>query len=225
MKRAPLTIRGSLRLPAPDSLHSPLHRGVMCRIRRALNMDELIRSLDVPVVRDLEKESQWSYGENSDQVREAIDYHCPTDFVSEYMLHQLSMMLYQGYLVVNCHTFSSPIRSVYEVMEAVSKLGASRGVLKNISKKVGFDVNHAHFSQSSCIAENWLNHARRTKLVEESLSSEVMYKSLISSLSKKNKTGEWVVFSETDSGIKFWCIWLHQAGDDGLIGVINSQCT
>ena len=188
-------------------------------------MDELIRSLDVPIVRSLESESKWSYEENSGQILEAINYHCQGDIVSEYMQHQLSRMLYQGYLVVNDLTFASPIRSVYEVMEHVSKAGTSRGILKNISNRVGFDVNHAHFSQSSCITENWVNHARKTKLVDQPLSSEIMYKSLISSLSKKNKTGEWVVFSQTDQGIKFWCIWLHEAGDDNLISVINSQCT
>ena len=188
-------------------------------------MDELIRSLDIAIVRDFEIESKWSYDENSNQILEATGYHCQGSFVSEYMLHQLSRMLYQGYLVINDLTFSSPIRSVYEVMEEISKRGTSRGVLKNISKEVGFNVNHTHFAQELCITENWVNHARKTKLADEPLSSEVMYKSLISSLSKKNKTGEWVVFSETESGIKFWCIWLHEAGDDNLIKVIKSQST
>ncbi|MBB1319937.1 hypothetical protein H5123_20185 [Shewanella sp. SR43-4] len=188
-------------------------------------MDELIRSLDVPIIRNIESESKWSYEENSDQILEAINYHCQGNFVSEYMRHQLSRMLYQGYLVINDLTFASPIRSVYEVMEQVCKAGISRGILKNISKKVGFDVNHAHFAQSSCITENWVNHARKTKLASQPLSSEVMYKSLISSLSKKNKTGEWVVYSQAGQEIKFWCIWLHEAGDDNLINVINSQCT
>jgi hypothetical protein len=188
-------------------------------------MDKLISSLDVQIVRDLEKESKWSYDENSDQILEATGYHGQGNFVSEYMLHQLSRMLYQGYLVINDLTFSSPIRSVYEVMEDVSKVDTSRELLKNISKQVGFNVSHTHFAQSSCITENWVNHAKKTKLANEPLSSELMYKSLISSLSKINKTGEWVVFSETDSEIKFWCIWLHEAGDDNLINVINSQCT
>jgi len=110
-------------------------------------------------------------------------------------------------------------------MGQVSKADTNRGILKNISRRVGFDVNHAHFAQSSCITENWANHARKTKLVDQPLSRDIIYESLISPLTKKNKTGEWVVFSETDQGIKFWCIWLHEAGDDNLINLINSQCT
>jgi hypothetical protein len=116
-------------------------------------------------------------------------------------------------------------RQLDQFMKSFSKVGASRGRLKKVSKRVGFEVSHVHFAQSSCIAENWVNHASKTKLAKEALSSEVMYKSLISSLSKKNKTGEWLVFSKTDNGIKFWCIWLHQGGDNNLINVINSQCT
>jgi hypothetical protein len=107
---------------------------------RALNMDELIRSLDVPIIRDIEREFKWSYEKNSDQILEAINYHCQGNFVSEYMRHQLSRMLYQGYLVINELAFASPIRSVYEVMEQVSKASTSRGILNNISKRVGFDV-------------------------------------------------------------------------------------
>ena len=98
-------------------------------------MDELIRSLDVEIIRDLESESSWSYEENSEQILEAINYHCPGSFVSQYMLHQLSRMLYQGYIVINDLIFSSPIRSVYEVMEKISKTGASRGAL-NLNKSV-----------------------------------------------------------------------------------------
>jgi len=183
-------------------------------------MDEFIRSLDVPIVRDLEKESEWSYDKNSNQILEATGYHCKGDYISEYMLHQLSKMLYQGYDLA----FSAPIRSVYETMENVSKVGTSRGILNNISKQVGFEVNHIHFAQSSCMTENWVNHARKTRLSEELLSNEVIYKSLVSSLSKKNKTGEWIVFSKADGMIKFWCVWLHKGGDDQLIEVINSQC-
>lgn len=186
-------------------------------------MDELIRSLDAPIVRDLEKESKWSYIKNSNQIREAIDYHCKNDFISEYMLHQLSRLLYQGYIVINDLTFSSPIRSVYEVMEKVSREGTSRGVLKNISNKVGFEVSHVHFAQTSCIIENWVNYARKIKLSEQSLSRENMYKSLFSSLEKPKKTGEWIVFSKTDGVIKFWCIWLHKGKDENLIDIINNN--
>jgi hypothetical protein len=89
-------------------------------------MDEFISLLDVPIVRDLKSESKWTFDENSTQILEATSYHCQGDSVSEYMMHQLSRMLYQGHLVVNDLTFSSPIRSVYEVMEKVSKSGVSR---------------------------------------------------------------------------------------------------
>jgi hypothetical protein len=124
-------------------------------------MDEFISLLDVPIVRDLKSESKWTFDENSTQILEATSYHCQGDSVSEYMMHQLSRMLYQGHLVVNDLTFSSPIRSVYEVMEKVSKSGVSRGGFNNISKKVGFNVSHAHFAQSSCIIQNWVNHAKK----------------------------------------------------------------
>jgi hypothetical protein len=57
-------------------------------------------------------------------------------------------------------------------------------------------LNHHALSKTGLIMQ-------KTKLSDQGLSSELMYKSLISSRSKKNKTGEWVVFSKTDSGIKF----------------------
>jgi hypothetical protein len=188
-------------------------------------MDDLIRSLFEPAARNLENESKWSYEDNLDQILEAIKHHCQENSVSEYMLHQLSRMLFQGYIVIGEMIFSSPIRSIYETMEAISQSDDSRGTLKNVSRKVGFNVKHSHFAQSSCIEENWINHARKTKLSTQAPSSEVIYGSLISSLSKEKKTGEWVVFSQSSSGLKFWCIWSHAAGDENLISVIKSQCT
>ena len=107
-------------------------------------------------------------------------------------------------------------------MERINLKGDSRGSLKHISKSLGFDVQHEHFAQSSCIETNWLNQLRKEGSVSKSSKIETVYESLISSLSKKKKTGEWIVYSKNSSGTVFWCIWLHESGDEKLIELIKT---
>lgn len=195
----------------------------LCVKNVIMNIDQLIRSLDVPICRDLMREQSWCYDKYSDQVDEALDFHCDKASTSDYLKTQISQMIHQGYVLFGRNPFATPVRSIYETMGIVVNGADGRGKLKNVSNAVGFEVLHSHFGQSSCIIENWVNYARKTKLVNQSPSHEVVYENLISSLSKPNKTGEWLVYSKTDSGIKFWCIWLHIAGDDQLIKVINGR--
>ncbi|WP_345993941.1 hypothetical protein [Sulfurimonas sp. HSL-1716] len=187
-------------------------------------MDDLIRSFDVPIIRNLTREREWSYSNYFNQILEAIEFHCEGSPVSDYMKHQISRIMHQGYVLINEIPFSSPVRSIYESMEKIVSEDNCRGVLKNITKQVGFPVLHTHFAQSSCIIENWKNFAHQTNLSQQAFSVETMYESLISSLDKPKKTGEWIVFSKTDNGIVFWCIWLHSAGDEKLIEIIKNQC-
>lgn len=187
-------------------------------------MDDLIRSLDVPIIRNLSREKEWSYSNYTNQILEALKFHCEGSTVSDYMKHQISRIMHQGYVLINEITFSSPVRSIYESMEKIVSEDIYRGDLKHITEHVGFPVLHAHFAQSSCISENWKNYARQTNLSQQAISVETMYESLISSLDKPKKTGEWIVFSKTDNGIVFWCLWLHSAGDEKLIEIIKNQC-
>lgn len=189
-------------------------------------MDELIRSLDVHICRDLDREQTWCYEEYSDQVNEVLGFHCSEAFTSDYLKNQISQMIHQGYVLFGDTPLATPVRSIYEVMEGIINGAHGRRKLSNISKGVGFDVFHSHFGHSSCIVENWVNHAKRTHLANHSLTHEVVYENLISSLSKRNKTGEWLIYSELDGGIKFWCVWLHPinyaTSDNQLIKVIRA---
>lgn len=189
-----------------------------------LSMDKLIRSMYVPIIRNLEREKNWDHEKYSNQVDEALNHHCKKATVSEYFRNQLSKMIHQGYLCFGDYLFTSPVRSLYETMGAVVEGDEGRGKLTRITKAVGFEVLHIHFAQSSCIIENWVNHARQTALVNQPFTHEVIYENLISSLSKIDKTGEWIVYSKTGGDIKFWCVWLHKAGDDQLIKIIKEQC-
>jgi len=186
-------------------------------------IEKLIRSLDVLIVRNHELEDQWSYQNYSVQISEEIQYYCNEASVSEYMKHQISKIMHQGYVVIDTNPFASPVRSIYETMERVIKHDVCRGILKNVSGKVGFEVLHCHFAQSSCIIENWVNHAGRNKLGKQGITAKSMYESLTSSLSKRKKTGEWIVYSKGKGIVRFWCVWLHDAGDEELIEVIRSQ--
>ena len=189
------------------------------------NLDNFIRSLDVPILRNVECEKEWCYDNYSDCVTEALAYHCSNSFVSEYLKFQISQIIHQGYVLFGETPFAVPVRVIYEAMERVVKGGDGRGRLKNISNSLETEVLHIHCGQSSCITENWVNHARKTKLTNQAFTQDVVYKSLISSLSKPNKTGEWLVYSKSNNGIKFWCIWLHSAGDEQLIRIIRDcQC-
>lgn len=190
-------------------------------------MDELIRSLDVPICRDLDREQTWCFDEYSEQVNESLDFHCSEAITSDYLKNQISQMIHQGYVLFGDTTFATPVRNIYEVMEGVVN-GSYGRKLRNISNGIGFEVLHSHFGHSSCIIENWGNHAKKTCLANQSFTHEGVYENLISSLSKHIKTGEWLVYSKLDGGIKFWCIWLHPindtTSDNQLIKVINEQC-
>jgi hypothetical protein len=182
-----------------------------------------LSKLIIPIHRDIECEQKWSYDDYATQIEEILSYHCDNEYVSEYFKKQISQMIHQGYLIIYDKSFATPVRTIYEKMEAIVKGMKGRGKLKNISNILGFDVFHAHFGESSCIVENWINYEKKTNSCDLSFSQDALYKSLISSLSKKDKTGEWIVYSEDKGKMKFWCIWLHKAGDDKLIEIIKSQ--
>ena len=184
---------------------------------------DLIRYWDVELRRDQKRESQWTYESYSDQVEEALKHHAGEAFVSEHMKHQISRAMHQGYWTVNDIAFASPVRIALEAMERIIKGGGHGRRLRSVSRELGFDVLHAHSFQSSCITQNWLNHASRTALHETKLTAEAMHQSLMSSVSSKKRTGEWVVFSRNGDSVQFWCVWLHEAGDSDLVEVIRSQ--
>lgn len=188
-----------------------------------MSTDKFIRSLDVQIRRDVERENNWCHEKYAGEVDGALEFHCNKATVSEYLKNQISQMIHQGYVLFGSNLFATPVRSIYETMRNVVNGDNGRGKLKRISNVVGYEVFHTHFAQSSCIIENWVNHARKAKLDHQPFTHEVAYENLISSLSKPDKTGEWLVYSKTESGIKFWCIWLHLAGDDQLIKVIDGS--
>ena len=208
---------------APDALRSPLRRPLCKKQSMNTGIYDYIRSWDVEVRRDHQWESQWSYEGYADQVNEALRHHVGKAFVSEYMKCQISRAMHQGYWAINDMAFASPVRIAFEAMENILDGGKHRGRLSSVSKELGFDVFHAHFAQSSCITQNWLNHASRTKLQETELTAEALHYSLMSSVSSKKRTGEWVVFSRNGDAFQFWCVWLHEAGDSDLVKVIRNQ--
>ena len=187
----------------------------------SLDLDKFIKLLDIPIYHDIESEQKWNYDNYAAQIEEALSYHCDNEYVSEYLKKQISQMIHQGYLIICDKPFSTPVRTIYEKMEAIVKGVKGRGKLKNISNILGFDVFHIHFGESSCIIENWVNYTKKTNSCDLSFTKELIYESLISSLSKKNKTGELLVYSKIDGKIKFWCIWFHEAGDNQLVELIS----
>jgi len=185
------------------------------------DMDRFIRSLDIISPRDIESEKSWSHEQYKEEVEEALSFHCENAGVSAYFKHQLSQLMHQGYILFGETTFSITVRSIYESMELVAKGSPCRGKLRNVSNAVGSEILHIHTGKSSGITENWVNYARKTKLKEKPFTHETVYNNLISSLSKPNRTGEWVVYTKTGSEIKFLCVWLHNSGDEMLIETIN----
>ena len=192
-------------------------------------MDEFIRSLDVPICRDLDREKSWCFDNYSKQINEALKFHCSKAAVSDYLKKQISQMMHQGYVVFGDTPFSTAVRNIYEAMEGVVNGDTGRGRLNNISNGVGFEVFHSHFGHSSCIVENWVNYARKTSLASQSYTCQGVYENLVASLSKSKKTGEWLVYSKFNNAIKFWCIWLHPVNksttDEQLIRLINQERT
>lgn len=186
-------------------------------------LDNFIKSLDIPISQNILQEEEWSYHNYATKIEEAIEFHCKGSTISNHMKHQISIMMHQGYVSINEIPFASPVRSIFESMESIVTKDYFRGRLNNITLKVGFPVFHAHFAHSSCIIENWKNYVHRTNLAKQTISVETLYESLISSLEKHKKTGEWIVFSKTDNGIVFWCLWLHNAGDEKLIDIIKNE--
>ena len=137
-------------------------------------VEQIIRSVDIKVRRDLELESVWSYSDYEHTVDEALNHHCPKIVVSDLLKLQLSQLYHQGYVVIENIAVAVPVLSVWSVLESISSVGNGRGKLRNISNQLGFDVMHTHFGQSSFIVENWSNHARRTKLQDKCLNIETM---------------------------------------------------
>ncbi|HBC3451079.1 TPA: hypothetical protein KDY51_005003 [Vibrio parahaemolyticus] len=186
-------------------------------------VEQIIRSTDVKVRRDIALESTWLYGDYEHMVEEALSFHCPTCNVSDLLKLQLSQLYHQGYVVIENIAVAVPVTSVLSVLERISDIGNGRGKLRNISDQVGFKVLHTHFGQSSFIVENWANHAKRTKLQDQNLNMETMYQSLIESISNDYKTGEWVVYSKHNGSITIWGLWLHEAGDDALVRELKAR--
>ncbi len=187
------------------------------------NINNLIRSLDVHVLRDEDLELHWNYADYEDKIEEALSYHCPNVSCSGWFKSQLSQLHHQGYIVIENLPLAVPISSIYHSLERIGEGGNRRGSLDKVSIRLGFPVSKVHFGQSSFITENWENYAKHTGLANQELNSEVLYESLIGSLSKQFKTGEWIVFSQDVSGIHIWCIWLHDAGDNALVNEIQQR--
>ncbi|MEG3220253.1 hypothetical protein PD716_06390 [Vibrio gigantis] len=186
-------------------------------------VEQIIRSTDVKVRRDLELESTWSYSDYEDRIEEALSVHCSNCNVSDLLKLQLSQLYHQGYAVIENNAVAVPVASVLSVLESITVASKGRGKLRHISNQLGFAVMHTHFGQSSFIVENWANHARRSKLRDKSLNVETMYQSLMDSVSNNDKTGEWVVYSKHNGSITLWCLWLHKAGDEALVHQIRAH--
>ncbi|MEZ8402564.1 hypothetical protein AB4242_11555 [Vibrio splendidus] len=185
--------------------------------------ETIIKSINITPLRDESLEHSWSYESNVAEVNQMLSYNCPDSIFSEMFKVQLSQLLYQRYVVIENEPISVPISSLLQTLRCVEKGTKARGKLNSISDKVGFEVQHVHFGESSFITENWLNHARKTKLGKQPLNIDSMYESLIESRSKPKKTGEWLVYSFQHGVIKFWCLWLHEAGDDKLVETIRQH--
>jgi hypothetical protein len=168
-------------------------------------------------------ESTWLYGDYEHIVEEALSFHCPTCNASDLLKLQLSQLYHQGYVVIESIAVAVSVTSVLSVLERISDIGNGRGKLRSISDQVGFKVLHTHLGQSSFIVENWTNHAKRTKLQDQELNMETMYQSLIESISKDYKTGEWVVCSKHNESVTIWGLWLHEAGDEALVRELKAR--
>ncbi|MGP1832929.1 hypothetical protein ACTTBA_07595 [Shewanella frigidimarina] len=186
------------------------------------SVEDIIKSVNVPINRDFALEAIWLYEDYSAKVDEALAYHCPNAMISFQMKQQISKLYHQGYVVIENQPIAVPVLSVFRELEIITSCNKGRK-LKNITKSVGFEVLHSHFGQSSFIVENWVNHAKSTKLKEQKLSIENMYSSLLESVSKSKKTGEWVVYSRLNQTVQFWCLWLHEAGDEALIKILKNS--
>ncbi|MCF7354443.1 hypothetical protein [Vibrio sp. CK2-1] len=186
-------------------------------------IEQIIRATDVKIRRDIDLETTWSYSDYEHMVEEALSYHCPKYNISDLLKLQLSQLYHQGYVVIENIAVAVPVTSVLSVLERIGDIGNGRGKLRNISNKLGFKVLHTHFGQSSFIVENWTNHAKRTKLQDQSLDIETMYQSLMESVSSDYKTGEWIVYSKHNGSITLWCLWLHKAGDEALVRELKAR--
>jgi hypothetical protein len=149
-----------------------------------------------------------------------IDHYCSNAVVSFLMKQQISQLYHQGYVVIENQPIAVPVHSVLRDLEIIASCNKGRK-LKKITANMGFEVLHSYFGQSSFIVENWLNCANKTKLCEQNINIESMYSSLLESVSKPKKTGEWVVYSRLNKKLHFFYLWTHKAGDEGLINILK----
>ncbi|QDO82389.1 hypothetical protein FM037_02950 [Shewanella psychropiezotolerans] len=186
-------------------------------------VEKIIQSVNISPRRDKQLELKWEYIDYAVQVDELLAYYCLEAVFCDLIKVQVSQLIHQGYVLIEGSPISVPLSALMNTLESIASGDKTERKLRHISKKIGFDIQHAHFSESSFIVENWLNYARNTNLGKQPVTFENMYNSLIESTSKPNKTGEWVVYSNQKGFTKFWCLWLHQAGDDTLVENIRQH--
>ena len=54
-----------------------------------INKEELIRQIDIPIIRDKRYEDLWNYNNYSIEVNNSIKYYCETAIVSKCMKYQI----------------------------------------------------------------------------------------------------------------------------------------
>ncbi|MEG3753581.1 hypothetical protein [Psychromonas arctica] len=186
------------------------------------SIEGIIKSLNIPIRRDYDLENSWLYENYVARIDEALEYHCPNSTFSLSMKQQISKLYHQGYVVIENLPVAVPVHAVLRELEIIASSNKGRK-LKKITNGVGFEVLHSHFGQSSFIVENWANYVKNLKLDEQEINVETMYSSLLESVSKPKKTGEWVVYSRLNQTVHFWCLWLHEAGNEALIKLLKNS--
>jgi hypothetical protein len=184
-----------------------------------MKADDLISSITCHIQRDLDRENKIDWEYSLGCVDEALSHHCPNAKATSLFRHQLAFIHAMGYGVIEGVPIPCNFRKVTDSIEQI-KLSSKHRRLRNVSSRVGFRVDHIHFGQTGFIEKNWENQARKSGTANFSDASDA-YRSLIDSLSKERKTGEWIVYSTPNDQLLLWCLWLHELSDEGLSDVIT----
>ena len=164
-------------------------------------------------------------------VKEALQYHCPDHTYSDLLLEQLIELQGSGFVKI-CEQ-NHPYE-IFEVFEAMARIINNKSIQKPFKNKRSFlykkNIFHTHHSQAfyslkNCtryFEEQYSNDAEILKRIGElqrSYPDRHDYYALFAkevfmqSLNWSKKTGEWLIYEKIENQVHFICLYVHNYGD------------
>ena len=165
------------------------------------------------------------------EVLEELEYHLGQQSFSDLFISQLVALHGQGFVEIDGYYFYYEIENIYHAMkQLVAKKVAPKPFRNKKSKLFQNKVQHIHHNQTFYMEDNQIRFFEKTFPTEESVILGIreiakrypdadtlptfMVDNLNKSLSWDRKTGEWILFQETNEGYHFVALGIH--GETGL---------